>query len=69
MGNGNKKLFNNSNDSKILLNDKNYRKLQNDDKSIMICRIFNYCNLDNNQDVIITINMKTTKINKRIHIR
>jgi hypothetical protein len=54
----------NSNDSKILLNDKNYRKLQNDDKSIMICRIFNYCNLDNNQDVIITINMKTTKINK-----
>jgi hypothetical protein len=53
MGNGNNKLI-----------DKNYKKLKNDDKSIMICRVFNYCNLDNNQDVIITINMESTKINK-----
>jgi hypothetical protein len=60
MGSGNRKLK--SYDNKLLI-DKNYRQIKNDNKLLMICRVFNYCNLDNNQDIIITINMESTKIN------
>jgi hypothetical protein len=50
------------------INNKNIHKFsdlenkKNHDELFMICRTFNYCNLDNNYDVLITINMESKSI-------
>jgi hypothetical protein len=50
------------------INNKNIHKFsdlenkKNQDEVFMICRTFNYCNLDNNYDVLITINMESKSI-------
>ena len=50
--------FNNKNIHKF----SNLENKTNQDELCMICRTFNYCNLDNNYDVLITINMESKSI-------